>query len=73
MNVPCWMSVYSYLNVSPGWIARWLTPLRQQIEGVGVKPDIIVTPSDEDIDNRRDVQLFRAIDHLRGQTSANIP
>ena len=54
-------------------IARWLTPLRQQIEGVGVKPVIVITPSDEDIDNRRDVQLFRAIDYLRGQTTANIP
>jgi carboxyl-terminal processing protease len=54
-------------------IARWLTPLRQQIEGVGVKPDIVITPSDEDIDNRRDVQLFRAIDYLRGQTALNIP
>ena len=50
-------------------IARWLTPLRQQIEGSGLKPDIVVQPSDEDIDKRRDVQLFKAIEVLRGQST----
>lgn len=54
-------------------IARWLTPLRQQIEGVGLKPDVVVKPTDEDIENRRDVQLFRAIDYLRGQTAQSSP
>lgn len=46
-------------------IARWLTPERIQIDGVGVHPDIEVVLSDEDIDLRRDRQLLRAIDHLR--------
>lgn len=50
-------------------IARWLTPLRQQIEGVGLKPDLVVSLSEEDIQARRDVQLFRAIEYLRGQTA----
>jgi carboxyl-terminal processing protease len=47
-------------------IAKWLTPDGVQIDGVGVRPDITVTLSDEDIDLRRDVQLFKAIDVLRG-------
>lgn len=47
-------------------IAKWLTPDGQQIEGVGVRPDVRVELSDADIDARRDVQLFKAIDILRG-------
>lgn len=47
-------------------IAKWLTPDGQQIEGVGVRPDVRVEPTDADIDARRDVQLFKAIDILRG-------
>lgn len=47
-------------------VARWLTPDRVLIDGVGIHPDIEVTLSDEDIDLRRDAQLLRAIDYLRG-------
>jgi carboxyl-terminal processing protease len=47
-------------------IAKWLTPNGTQIDGVGIRPDIAVQLSDEDIDLRRDVQLFKAIDVLRG-------
>jgi carboxyl-terminal processing protease len=47
-------------------IARWLTPDGTLIDGVGIRPDVPVTMSDEDIDLRRDVQLFKAIDILRG-------
>jgi carboxyl-terminal processing protease len=47
-------------------VARWLTPDRVLIDGVGIHPDIEVTLSDEDINLRRDAQLFRAIDSLRG-------
>lgn len=46
-------------------IAKWLTPKGTQIDGVGIRPDIPVHISDEDIDARRDVQLFKAIDVLR--------
>ena len=49
-------------------IARWLTPGRIQIDGVGIRPDIEVVLSDEDIDLRRDSQLHRAVEHLRGLT-----
>ncbi len=47
-------------------IAHWLTPKGAQINGVGIRPDVPVQFSDEDIDLRRDVQLFKAIDILRG-------
>ena len=48
-------------------IARWLTPDRNQIEGRGVIPDIEVELTVEDIEGRRDVALYRAIDALRAQ------
>jgi len=47
-------------------IAQWLTPNGTLIDGVGVRPDVPVRFTDEDIDLRRDVQLFKAIDILRG-------
>lgn len=46
-------------------IARWLTPNRNQIEGAGVTPDVPVTLTPDDIEQQRDVAVFRAIDTLR--------
>ena len=46
-------------------IARWLTPARQQIEAQGVTPDILVNPTQEDIQARRDIWVHRAIETLR--------
>jgi carboxyl-terminal processing protease len=54
-------------------IARWLTPNGEQIEGIGLAPDIQVTPSDEDIEAARDIQLYRAIDYLREEVQAPTP
>jgi carboxyl-terminal processing protease len=54
-------------------IARWLTPNGEQIEGIGLAPDIQVTPSEEDIEAERDVQLYRAIDYLRQEVQAGVP
>ncbi len=51
-------------------IARWLTPDRNLIEGRGVIPDIEVELTIEDIEERRDVALFRAIDALRAQVES---
>jgi carboxyl-terminal processing protease len=51
-------------------IAQWLTPTGALIDKVGVRPDIEVLLSDEDIDLRRDTQIFRAIEVLRGQVRA---
>ncbi len=46
-------------------IARWITPSGEQIEGVGLAPDVPVVFSEEDVAAQRDVQLFAAIDYLR--------
>lgn len=51
-------------------IARWLTPNGEQIEGVGLVPDIPVTLSEDDIANNRDTQLFAAIDYLHQEFAA---
>jgi carboxyl-terminal processing protease len=50
-------------------IARWLTPDRNQIEGRGIIPDVEVTLTLEDIEQERDVALFRSIEVLREQIS----
>jgi carboxyl-terminal processing protease len=48
-------------------IAQWLTPQGRLIDKVGILPDIEIIPTDDDIDRRRDPQLYRAVDVLRGQ------
>jgi carboxyl-terminal processing protease len=52
-------------------IRKWLTPAGVQIDGVGIAPDIPVTPGplDPDYDPLADAQLYRAIDHLRALAS----
>ena len=70
VNIPRRLSDGSVLYVST---ARWLTPDGDLIEGIGVIPDIIVEPTDDDFDQRRDVQLFAALDFLRGESSASTP
>lgn len=47
-------------------IAKWLTPNGTQIDGVGIRPDIPVTLSADNVNANQDVQLFKAIDVLRG-------
>lgn len=49
-------------------IRHWLTPKGVQIDGVGIAPDIEVTPGplDPEYDPANDVQVQRAIDHLHG-------
>ena len=46
-------------------IARYLSPDRNQIEGLGVTPDVPVELTPEDIEAQRDVFIHRAIDVLR--------
>lgn len=48
-------------------IARWLTPDGNQIEGRGITPDVPITLTLEDIEARRDVAIFRAVNILRGE------
>jgi len=49
-------------------IRHWLTPKGVQIDGVGITPDVEVTPGlfDPLYDPFQDVQIFSAIDHLHG-------
>ena len=54
-------------------IAHWFTPSGEQVEGVGLSPDLEVTPSDDDLDERRDVQLFAAIEFLRDNFLKGLP
>lgn len=46
-------------------IATWYTPNHVQIEGTGLKPDIAVPLTDDDISKSIDPQLDRAIDYLK--------
>lgn len=46
--------------------ARWLTPNRQEIDGVGLTPDLEIQITDQDRENGRDPQLEQAIEHLQG-------
>lgn len=48
-------------------VGRWFTPSGEQIEGVGVKPDYELPMSTDDYVNQGDIQLFKAIDLLRGK------
>lgn len=48
-------------------VARWLTPLRNLIEGRGITPDVEVALTADDIEAQRDISLFRAIDILRAE------
>jgi len=50
-------------------IREWLTPNGTLINNVGVRPDIEVIPTDEQIDAREDPQLQRGIEVLQGQIS----
>jgi len=42
-------------------IARWFTPKGKNIEGEGIKPDVVVERSFDDINHERDPQLDRAL------------
>jgi len=46
-------------------IARWLTPDKRQINGVGLEPDYVIELTEEDIAEGRDLQLQKAIELLR--------
>jgi carboxyl-terminal processing protease len=48
-------------------VGRWLTPLGDRIEGIGVPVDAEVEMTGDDYIDNGDIQLFRAIDILRGE------
>ncbi len=48
-------------------IARWLTPDKRLIHGVGLEPDVVVELTEEDIETGHDAQLEKAIELLSGE------
>lgn len=48
-------------------VGRWLTPKGEQIEGLGVKPDIEVPMTYDEYLDQGDIQLFKAIEVLQGK------
>jgi carboxyl-terminal processing protease len=65
-------SVQELLTLSDGssmrvTIAKWLTPNGTSIHDVGLKPDIEVEITEEDINNQRDSQLEKALEELKNQ------
>ena len=49
-------------------IAHFFSPLNNEINEVGVAPDVVVEISDDDVANKRDPQLDKAIEILKSQT-----
>lgn len=47
-------------------VGRWLTPKGEQIEGLGVAPDVELPMTAEQYIDEGDIQVFKAIDILRG-------
>lgn len=45
--------------------SRWFTPNRHQLDQQGLQPDVLVTVTQEDIDNGRDAILNQAIQELQ--------
>ncbi len=50
--------------------SRWYTPDRRQLDQTGLQPDILVTVTQEDIDNGRDAVLNQAITELENMAIA---
>jgi carboxyl-terminal processing protease len=48
-------------------IGRWYTPDGDLIEGLGIEPDLEVPMTADDYIANGDIQLFKAIEVLRGQ------
>ena len=54
-------------------IARWECPSGEQIEAVGIEPDVEIVFTEDDIEANRDVQLFAAIDYMRENLTRAAP
>lgn len=48
-------------------VGRWLTPNGDQIEGLGVKPDVELPMTYDEYIDQGDLQMFKAIDMLHGK------
>lgn len=54
-------------------VAHWVMPSGTILDHNGITPDIEVKPTDEEIKNKDDVQLTRALEVLREQMGASMP
>jgi carboxyl-terminal processing protease len=63
VQLPQTLSDGSELRVT---IAEWLTPNKEQINGQGIVPDIVVERTQADFVDGRDPQLDRAVEYLSG-------
>jgi carboxyl-terminal processing protease len=63
VQLPQTLSDGSELRVT---IAEWLTPDKEQINGQGIVPDIVVERTQADFVDGRDPQLDRAVEYLSG-------
>ena len=54
-------------------IARWQCPNGEQIEAVGIEPDVQIVSTAEDIEANRDVQLLAAITYMRENLTRATP
>lgn len=50
-------------------IAHWVMPKGQILDHNGITPDIEVLPTDDDIKNKKDVQLDKALEVMRAELS----
>jgi carboxyl-terminal processing protease len=48
-------------------VARWLTPAGHQINNVGISPDVEIGLTSDDINNKRDPQIDKALEILKGK------
>ena len=48
-------------------VGRWLSPKGEQIEGVGIKPDIELPMTRDQYIDQGDIQFFKAVDILHGK------
>lgn len=63
-SVQNWVTLVNDQGAVRVTVARWLTPKKRQINGVGLTPDYVVEITKEDIANKNDSQLKKAIEIL---------
>ena len=63
-SVQTWIELKDKAGAVRITIARWLTPKEQKINGVGLKPDVEVPLTEEDLKANKDPQLDKAIELL---------
>jgi carboxyl-terminal processing protease len=63
-SVQYWIPLDNNQGAVAVTISRWLTPLKHQIDKVGLTPDFVVKLTDEDVKMGYDLQLEKAVEIL---------